>query len=167
MATLRFALCAALALLPSPLKILIYRAFFGYKIGRGVRIGLSPFVGVGRCRIGDGTRIGSFNLFYRVDNLEIGAQVQIGFLNVIRGGREVRIGDYCSILRWNTVNSIIDRDFVDPVDPRFSLGNRAAVISASHWLTPRAQGLLLVSMRSSEGVIPPYGRTLDKEVDRS
>ena len=95
---------------------------FGYRIGRGVRIGLSPLLGVGRCRIGDHARIGSFNLFYQVGDLEIGDHAQVGFLNLFRGGRKVRIGEYASILRQNVFNSIIKRDFVDPVAPVLDLG---------------------------------------------
>ena len=83
---LRFALSVLLALLPSWLKVPLYRMLFGYRIGRGVRIGLSPLFGVGRCRIGDHARIGSFNLFYQVGDLEIGDHAQIGFLNLFRGG---------------------------------------------------------------------------------
>ena len=82
---LRFALSVLLALLPSWLKVPLYRMLFGYRIGRGVRIGLSPLFGVGRCRIGDHARIGSFNLFYQVGDLEIGDHAQIGFLNLFRG----------------------------------------------------------------------------------
>ena len=130
---LRFALSVLLALLPSWLKVPLYRMLFGYRIGRGVRIGLSPLFGVGRCRIGDHARIGSFNLFYQVGDLEIGDHAQIGFLNLFRGGRKVRIGAYASILRQNVFNSIIKRDFVDPVDPVLDLG-AGATITSGHWL---------------------------------
>ena len=130
---LKFAGCVVLALLPSWLKVPLYRMLFGYRIGGGVRIGLSPFFGVGRCRIGDYARIGSFNLFYQVADLEIGDHAQIGFLNLFRGGRKVRIGAYASILRQNVFNSIIKRDFVDPVDPVLDLG-AGATITSGHWL---------------------------------
>ena len=132
---LRFALSVLLALLPSWFKVPLYRMLFGYRIGKGVQIGLSPLFGVGRCRIGDHARIGSFNLFYQVGDLEIGDHAQIGFLNLFRGGRKVRIGAYASILRQNVFNSIIERDFVDPVDPVLDLArgrrSRRAIGSTS------------------------------------
>jgi acetyltransferase-like isoleucine patch superfamily enzyme len=123
----------AVALLPSRLKIPIYRLFFGYKIGRGVRIGLSPLIGVRRLSIGDGTRIGWFNVFYRVEHLAIGRHVNVGFLNCFRGGQSIRIGDYTSILRMNTLNAIIDGDFVSAIEPRLEIG-AGSVITTGHWL---------------------------------
>jgi acetyltransferase-like isoleucine patch superfamily enzyme len=122
-----------IAILPSWLKLPIYRAFFGYEIGRGVRIGFSPIVGVRRLSIGDGTRIGWFNLFYRVDQVVIGRQVSIGFLNCFRGGQSIRIGDYCSILRMNTINAIIDGDFISSIEQTLEIG-AGAVITTGHWL---------------------------------
>jgi acetyltransferase-like isoleucine patch superfamily enzyme len=130
---LRFALGLALALLPSWLKVPIYRMLFGYRVGKGVRIGFSPLIGVGRCRIGDYARIGSFNLFYEIGDLEIGDHAQIGFLNLFRGGRKIRIGPYASILRQNVFNSIIERDFVEEVEPVLDLG-AGSTIAAGHWL---------------------------------
>jgi len=128
-----FGLQLVIAILPSWLKLPIYRAFFGYEIGRGVRIGFSPIVGVRRLSIGDGTRIGWFNLFYRVDQVVIGRQVSVGFLNCFRGGQSIRIGDYCSILRMNTVNAIIDGDFISSIEPTLEIG-AGAVITTGHWL---------------------------------
>jgi acetyltransferase-like isoleucine patch superfamily enzyme len=130
---LKFAACTALALLPSWLKIPLYRLLFGYRIGKGVRIGFSPFFGVGRCRIGDGARIGSFNLFYRVTELDIGDHAHIGPLNLFRGGQRVRIGSYSTIIRLNVFNSILERDFVDPVEPVLEMGT-GAVVTSGHWL---------------------------------
>ncbi len=128
-----FALQLAIALLPSLLKVPLYRLLFGYEIGRGVRIGLSPIVGVGHLRIGDGTKIGWLNVFYRVDQIVLGRQVKIGFLNCFRGGRSIKIGDYSSILRMNTLNAIIDGDFISSIDPRLELG-AGSVVTTGHWL---------------------------------
>jgi acetyltransferase-like isoleucine patch superfamily enzyme len=130
---LQIVIGVSLALLPSLLKIPLYRWLFGYRIGKGVRIGLSPLIGVRRCQIGDHARVGSFNLFYEVGDLEIGDHAQIGFLNLFRGGRRVQIGAYASILRQNVFNSIIKRDFVDPVVPILDLGT-GATITSGHWL---------------------------------
>src|SRR4051812_15711110 len=94
----RLLLAVALAVLPSFVKVRAYRWLFGYRIGRGVRIGLSPFVGVRRLTIGDHARIGSFNLFTQVGDLTIGAHVRIGPLNVFRGGDRLAVGPYCTVL---------------------------------------------------------------------
>lgn len=130
--SLKFAVAVVIALLPSFLKIPLYRRLFGYRIGRGVRIGFVPFLGVARCTIGDGARIGSFNLFYRLGELAIGRQARIGFLNVFRGGERVSIGDFCTILRQNTINSIIDGDLSGPAEASFAMG-AGAVIASGHW----------------------------------
>ena len=107
----------AITLLPSRLKVPLYRILFGYRIGQGVRIGLSPIVGVRHLKIGDGTKIGWLNVFYHVDQVTIGREVKIGFLNCFRGGRSIKIGDYSSILRMNTINAIIDGDFISSIEP--------------------------------------------------
>jgi acetyltransferase-like isoleucine patch superfamily enzyme len=130
---LRLALAAALALLPSPLKIPVYRLLFGYRIGRGVRIGFSPFVGVRRCAIGDHARVGHGNLFYGVGDLEIGAHARIGFLNMFRGGERLVVGRFATILRQNVFNAIIDQDFDDEVESVLVLGEGCSV-AAGHWL---------------------------------
>jgi acetyltransferase-like isoleucine patch superfamily enzyme len=128
-----FLLQLVIALFPSSLKVPLYRLLFGYEIGAGVRIGLSPIVGVRRLKIGAGTRIGWFNVFYRVDQVVMGRQVSVGFLNVFRGGRLIKIGDYCSILRLNTVNAIIDGDFISRIEPTLEMG-AGSVVTTGHWL---------------------------------
>jgi hypothetical protein len=82
---LRFAFASLLALLPSFIKLPLYRWLYGYRIGKNVKIGLSPLVGVQRCTIGADVRIGSFNLFYQVAELEIGDHTRIGFLILFSG----------------------------------------------------------------------------------
>jgi acetyltransferase-like isoleucine patch superfamily enzyme len=123
----------AISLLPSFVKIPLYRLLYGYQIGKGVRIGISPFIGVRQCRIGDNTRIGNFNVFFHIVSLEIGAHSQIGFFNIFRGGRQVCIGPYATILRLNTFNAIIDADFLEPVEATLDLG-AGVVITSGHWL---------------------------------
>lgn len=130
---LNFALCVAVAALPSWLKVPLYRAVFGYQIGRRVRIGFSPFFGIADCRIGDDARIGHLNLFFRVERLELQDQVRIGFLNLFRGGRRVTVGRYATIIRQNVFNSIIDQDFDHEVDSVLELGPGSTVASG-HWL---------------------------------
>jgi acetyltransferase-like isoleucine patch superfamily enzyme len=118
------------AFLPSFIKRPFYRLFFGYRIGKRVRIGLSV-VDARKCEIGDDVRIGHFNVITRVDQLKIGEHVRIGHLNVIRGGDEVSLGRYAEIMRMNEINSIPDPDVVNEIDPRFILG-AGSVVTTGH-----------------------------------
>jgi acetyltransferase-like isoleucine patch superfamily enzyme len=121
---------AVIALLPSFIKRAAYRAFFGYRIGKGVRIGLS-IIDVGTCDIHDHVTIGHLNVFTRVKELTIGDHARVGHLNIFRGGDEVRLGRYSEVIRLNEINSIPDPDVVNPVEPRFLLGD-GSIITASH-----------------------------------
>lgn len=132
-ARLRFAWGVLLALLPSWIKIPLYRRLYGFRIGRGVRIGWSPFVGVRACTIQDHVSIGHGNLFLEIGELEVGAHAQIGFLNVVRGGDRVSIGSYASILRQNVMNAILEPDAVAPLHPVLELGC-GVVVTTGHWL---------------------------------
>jgi acetyltransferase-like isoleucine patch superfamily enzyme len=132
MSLFRWAFALGLAALPWFLKNTVYRRLFGYRIGRGVRIGFSPFLGVRRCKIGDHTRIGSFNLFTQVQDLEIGGHVRIGTLNLFRGGERITVGSYATILRLNVFNAILDGDFLHPVDPVLGLGT-GVFVATGHW----------------------------------
>jgi acetyltransferase-like isoleucine patch superfamily enzyme len=126
----RLTLLAFIALLPSFLKRSCYRLFFGYKIGKRVRIGLS-IIDARECSIDNDVRIGHLNLIIRVKKLEIGDHVRIGHLNIIRGGDEVHLGRYSEIIRMNEINSIAEPEVVNPIDPRFSLGE-GSIITAGH-----------------------------------
>lgn len=119
-----------IALLPSFLMRPCYRLFFGYRIGKRVKIGFS-IVDARDCQIDDDVRIGHLNVIMRVDKLSVGDHVRIGHLNIIRGGDEVRLGRYAEIIRLNEINSIPDPDVVNPTDPRFLLGE-GSIITASH-----------------------------------
>lgn len=126
----RLGLLLLLAPTPSFLKRACYRLFFGYRVGRGVSIGLSV-VDAAECELGDGVRIGHFNFIVGVGRLSMGERARIGHLNVVRGGEEVRLGRYAEIIRMNEINSIPDPDVVNPIDPRFILGD-GAVVTAGH-----------------------------------
>ncbi len=121
---------ATVALFPSFLKRPVYRLFFGYQIGKRVRIGLS-IIDAKECRIDDDVKIGHLNIVIRVKKLKIGDHVRIGHLNIIRGGDEVKLGRYSEIIRMNEINSMADPEVVNPIDPRFSLGE-GSVITAGH-----------------------------------
>ena len=126
----RLTLLACIALLPSFLKRPCYRLVCGYKIGKRVRIGLS-IIDAKECRIDDDVQIGHLNLIIRVKKLDIGDHVRIGHLNIIRGGDEVKLGRYSEIIRMNEINSIAEPDVVNPIDPRFSLGD-GSIVTTGH-----------------------------------
>jgi acetyltransferase-like isoleucine patch superfamily enzyme len=119
-----------IAILPTFLKRPLYRLFFGYRIGKRVRIGFT-IIDAQECFIADDVSIGHFNLIISVEKLVIEDHVRIGHLNIIRGGVEVRLGRYSEILRMNEINSIPDPDVVNPTDPRFQLGE-GSVVTAGH-----------------------------------
>jgi len=126
----RLTLLAFVALMPSFIKRSCYRLFFGYQIGKRVRIGLS-IIDAKECWIADDVQIGHLNLIIRVKKLEIGDHVRIGHLNIIRGGDEVQLGRYSEIIRMNEINSIAEPEVVNPIDPRFSLGD-GSIITTGH-----------------------------------
>ena len=123
-------LLALFAPLPSFLKRSLYRWFFRYKIGKGVRIGLS-IIDAGECLIADDVTIGHFNVVMRVEKLTIQDHARIGHLNIIRGGSEVSLGRYSEIIRLNEINSIPDPDVVNEIDPRFILGD-GSIVTTGH-----------------------------------
>jgi acetyltransferase-like isoleucine patch superfamily enzyme len=126
----RLTLLAFVALLPSFLKRSCYRLFFGYQIGKRVRIGLS-IIDAKECSIADDVQIGNLNLIIRVKKLGIEDHVRIGHLNIIRGGDEVHLGRYSEIIRMNEINSIAEPDVVNPIDPRFRLG-AGSIVTTGH-----------------------------------
>ena len=126
----RLLVLAVCAILPSFLKRPLYRLFFGYRIGKRVRIGLS-IIDAGECHIDDDVQIGHFNVVTRVHKLVIKDHVRIGHLNIIRGGTEVSIGRYCEIMRMNEINSIPDPDVVNKIDPVFLLGD-GSIVTTGH-----------------------------------
>ena len=121
---------AALAILPSFLKSPLYRLFFGYKIGKRVRIGLSV-IDAHECAIEDDVQIGHLNVITRVEKLTIRDHVRIGHLNIIRGGASVSLGRYAEIIRMNEINSIPDPDVVNEIDPVFILGD-GSIVTTGH-----------------------------------
>ncbi|HSS20801.1 MAG TPA: hypothetical protein VLL54_12055 [Pyrinomonadaceae bacterium] len=126
----RLAVLGVIALFPSFLKRPCYRWFFGYKIGKRVRIGLS-IIDVGECLMDDDVDIGHLNLIIRTKRIEIKDHAKIGHLNIIRGGDEVQLGRYAEIIRMNEINSMPEPDVVNPIDPRFFLGD-GSIITAGH-----------------------------------
>jgi len=126
----RLLILGCIALLPSFLKRPCYRLFFGYRVGKRVRVGLS-IIDAGECQLDDDVQIGHLNVIIGVQKLAVGENVRIGHLNIIRGGDEVRLGRYSEIIRLNEINSIIDPDVVNEVDPRFILGD-GSIVTTGH-----------------------------------
>ncbi|HVF56468.1 MAG TPA: hypothetical protein VM934_09980 [Pyrinomonadaceae bacterium] len=126
----RLASLGIVAVLPGFLKRPFYRWFFGYRIGKRVRLGLS-LIDARECVIEDDVCIGHLNVVIGVGKLTVGDHARIGHLNIVRGGEEVRIGRYAEIIRLNEINSIPDPDVVNPVEPVFLLG-AGSIITASH-----------------------------------
>lgn len=73
--------------LPSPLKRVWYRALFGWKVGRRVRIGLS-YLDAAHVEIGDDVRIGHFNLVRSVARFVVGRGTTVVNLNTFSGARQ-------------------------------------------------------------------------------
>ena len=121
---------ALFAAFPSFLKCFCYRFFFGYKIGKRVKIGFS-LLDAKDCVIDDDVSIGHLNAFIGIKKLSIGEHTRIGHLNIFRGGDEIRLGRYTEIIRLNEINSIPDPVIVTPAEPVFILGD-GSVITASH-----------------------------------
>jgi acetyltransferase-like isoleucine patch superfamily enzyme len=130
MSKIRLLILAMLAFFPSFLKRPLYRLFFGYKIGKGVKIGLS-LLDARECEIDENVTIGHLNVFIGIKKLSIGDHSRIGHLNIIRGGEEVRLGRYTEILRLNEINAIPNPIAINEVDSRFILGDGSVVV-ASH-----------------------------------
>jgi acetyltransferase-like isoleucine patch superfamily enzyme len=126
----RLAVLAVLGLLPGFLKRPLYRWWFGYRIGKRVRLGFS-LIDAEMCEIADDVNIGHLNLFIKMKHLVIGEHARIGCLNIIRGGDKVFIGRYAEIMRMNEINSIPDPEVVNPTDPRFLLGD-GSIITTGH-----------------------------------
>lgn len=123
-------LLACIALLPSFLKRPCYRLFFGYRIGKRVRVGVS-IIDAGECTIDDDVQIGHLNVIIGVQKFTAGDNVKIGHLNIIRGGDEVRLGRYSEIIRLNEINSIVEPELVNEVEPRFLLGE-GSIVTTGH-----------------------------------
>jgi acetyltransferase-like isoleucine patch superfamily enzyme len=130
MMKLRLLILAAIAIFPSWMKRPLYRLFFGYRIGRGVKIGLT-LLDAKDCQIDDYVTIGHLNVFIGIKKLSIGEYSRIGHLNIIRGGEEVRLGRYTEILRLNEINAIPEPIAVNEVDSRFILGD-GSIVTTSH-----------------------------------
>ena len=125
---LRLVALVSLGLLPSFLKKPLYRLFFGYRIGRRVRIGIVLLDAL-EVDLADGTEIGHFNAVTRVGTFQAGRETRIGGFNLFRGGERVSLGDYATVLRFNVLNAIPDHDCTTAPVSVLELGAGAIVVS--------------------------------------
>jgi acetyltransferase-like isoleucine patch superfamily enzyme len=125
---LRLIALGVIAVLPGPIKRFLFRYGFGYRIGRGVRIGVT-LLDAREVDLGDGTEIGHLNVVLRVTSLKTGQHARIGFLNVIRGGESVFLGDYSTVMRLNVLNAIPDHDCTTNPASVLGLGAGAIIVS--------------------------------------
>jgi len=109
--------------LPSSLKIIAYRLFLGYRIGRGVRFSFGGVV------VGEAVELGDF--------------VEIGFLAIVQG-RTIRIGRHSSVgtmsyVSCETIEIGEDAKIREQVyvggpqlpESRFALGSRTIILQLS------------------------------------
>ena len=121
---------ALTSLMPGPLKRFAYRHLFGFRVGRRVRIGLA-LLDCASLSIGDDSKVGHGAAFLRCGDVSIGRHVEIGPLNLFRGGDRLHLGDYSQVLRFNVINAIPDNDAAPQPDSSFYLGY-GSVITAEH-----------------------------------
>ena len=126
----RLFVLALIGLLPSFLMRPCYRLFFGYHIGKRVRIGFS-IIDAQECHIENDVKIGHLNVIIGVRKLSLRDHVRIGHLNIIRGGEEVEFGRFSELIRLNEINAIPEPDAVNAVDSRFTLG-AGSIITTGH-----------------------------------
>lgn len=98
----------------SGLRVSLYRLIFGYKIGKGVRIGFGTLIAVQAFEVGANTVIGPLNIFKGPIQVRIGAEAKIGRFNRI----------FCS---WHIVDSkFAERSYT----PFFLMGDRTLVLNS-------------------------------------
>jgi carbonic anhydrase/acetyltransferase-like protein (isoleucine patch superfamily) len=127
---LRLAVLMLVGMLPAAFKNAAYRRLFGYRIGKGVRIGL-VLLDAAQVDLGEGTHLGHFTTIHRVERLETGRHVRIGIANIIRGGERVWLGDYSEVMRLNVLNAIPDHDCTTSPQSVLELG-AGTVITSGH-----------------------------------
>ena len=141
-----------LGFLPSPLKKLIYR-LKGYRIGKGVSIGIGAVVSGREVTIGDHSQIGFFTIV-RGDKIKIGSHVKIGattFLDtpnleigdgtkineqVFVGGLQfpdskLKIGRNCQIMQMSFINPTRSITIGDDT----GIGGHSLIFGHTSWLS--------------------------------
>lgn len=109
-------------ILPQPVKQALYRRLLGWRIGRGVRIGLS-YLDAGQVTLGDNVRIGHFNIIRGVKVLRIGAGTYLANFNQVFGAS---YPEWASTLTVGEQVNFMSRHFVDVCGP-VTIGDRAVI----------------------------------------
>lgn len=97
-----------LALLPSALKVLCYRAL-GARIGKGCYIGCSV-IDAKKLELGDFVHIGHFNILWRLNELKLDSGSRLTMFNWITGAREgsFHLGRNSGITRFHFLEASAD-----------------------------------------------------------
>lgn len=95
-----------------------------------MRIGVS-LLDAEKASLEEGTRIGHFSVITRVARLETGRQARVGYLNIIRGGERVVLGDYSEVMRFNVLNAIPDHDCTTKPESVLEVG-AGTVVTSGH-----------------------------------
>jgi acetyltransferase-like isoleucine patch superfamily enzyme len=125
---LRLAAHMALAVAPRAVKVPVYRKLFGFQIDPSAKIGLSV-LDVDHLELGPGASIGHGNLLTRTHKVTLDEGGEIGYLNIVRGGEEVRLGAYSTVMRFNVLNSIPDNDAAGQTDARLLVDSGSFIVS--------------------------------------
>ncbi len=99
------------AVLPSFLKLAVYRHLLGWKIGRRVRIGFS-YIDAADAIFGDGVSIGHFNIMRGIQRLHIGSGTYIANFNQFFGTGNHYRGFAAELSLGESVN-FMSRHFID------------------------------------------------------
>jgi acetyltransferase-like isoleucine patch superfamily enzyme len=110
------------ALMPLPLKLLIYRRLLKWRIGKNARIGWS-YLDAGQVTLGDNVRIGHFNLLRGIKHLSIGSETYIANFNQMFGAA---YPEWASTLIIGTQVNFMSRHFID-VGGTVTIGDRAII----------------------------------------
>jgi carbonic anhydrase/acetyltransferase-like protein (isoleucine patch superfamily) len=116
------------ALLPGPLKKLVYRWGFGFRIGRGARIGVA-YLDCEELLLEEHAQIAHGAVFWGCGQVRLGKHARVGPLNLFRGGRRIELDDYSLVQRFNMINAIQDNDCTNNPQPEFFLGYGAVVVA--------------------------------------
>ena len=119
---MRKTLSLLVILLPQPVKQWIYRNIFKWQIGKDVQIGLS-YLDVEQMALGDGVRIGHFNIIRGVKHLSIGEGTYIANFNQMFGAS---YPDWASELAIGRHVNFMSRHFID-VGGSVSIGDKAVI----------------------------------------
>lgn len=124
----RTAAHVVLAATPRAIKIPIYRHVFKFDIADDAKLGCS-ILDVDHLSVGAAACIGHGNWLSRTRRVTLGRGAEVGFLNLLRGGDEIRLAPYSTVLRFNVLNSIPEHDCDTTPDSRLLLDEGAYVVS--------------------------------------